>query len=94
MPFTVTLLPTCSTAAITAVAPTRPSLRIPNPLASASTQRILPSRTSWASHAVVTWLSRPEKPPMPTTSRSPSTSAEAAVDWLDTASVPPPWLRM
>ena len=35
--------------------------------ASSSTQRILPERTSCASHDTLTSLSRPEKPPMPAT---------------------------
>ena len=57
----VTFLPTCSTAAMTFEAPTRPSLP-PKPLVPlVRTQRILPLRTASASHWTLTSLSRPEK---------------------------------
>ncbi len=69
-------------------------MRWEEPLSSSSTQRILPLRTSWASHERVTSDSRPEKPPMPTTFAPRSMIASAAPDWLETASVPPPWESM
>ena len=81
--------PTCSTAAITSEAPTRPSLPIP-PAAEVRTQRIRPSSTASASHAMLTWLSRPEKPPKAATSAPEVISEPAAPDWLATAIVPPP----
>ena len=34
----------------------------------------------------------PEKPPMPATLAPLAMIAEAALDWLDTAIVPPPWV--
>ena len=56
-----------ATAAITSVEPTRSSCGMPPPLLSVSTQRILPASTASASQLTLTWLSRPEKPPMATT---------------------------
>jgi hypothetical protein len=82
------------TAAIAIVEPVRPSLRSPPPSLSDRTQRSLPAATSLASQAGVTALSRPEKPPMPATSACEAMIAAAAVDWLETASVPPPLALM
>ena len=65
----------------------------PPPLASAITQRTWPAATSSASQVAVTWLSRPEKPPMPATSAPEERIAPAAPDWLETATVPPPCAR-
>jgi hypothetical protein len=62
------------------------------PLESVRTQRIFPEATASASHVAVTWLSRPEKPPSAATSVPDETSC-AAPDWLEIASVPPPWPR-
>src|SRR5689334_9498696 len=53
-----------------------------------------PALISCASQATLTLLSRPEKPPMPATRASLATIAEDALDWLATASVPPPCTRM
>jgi hypothetical protein len=39
----------------------------------------------------VTWLSRPEKPPMPATPAPEAISSLSAPVWLETAIVPPPW---
>ena len=51
--------------------------------------------TRSASQAAVTWLSRPEKPPIATTSAPDSMIVvEAPPFWLETASVPPPWALM
>jgi hypothetical protein len=50
-----------------------------------------PDATRSASHAVLTSLSRPEKPPSATTSTPESSTAVAALDWLDTAIAPPPF---
>ena len=47
-----------------------------------------------ASQARLTSLSRPEKPPRPAMSASEAMIAAAAVDWLETASVPPPLALM
>jgi hypothetical protein len=58
-----------------------------------STQRTRPLRTASASHAVLTWLSRPEKPPMPATSAPDWMIVPAAPDWLETAIAPPPCER-
>ena len=66
-----------------------PPLRPP---CSPTTQRILPALTACASHAALTSLSRPEKPPIPATLASFRMIAAAALDWLDTAIVPPPCL--
>ena len=82
-----------ATAVIAAFEPARVSPGRPGPLAcvcSPSTQRIEPERTSCASHATLTSLSRPEKPPIPATFASLEMIAVAALDWLDTAIVPPP----
>jgi hypothetical protein len=49
-----------------------------------------PCSTASASHATLTWLSRPENPPIAATSVPPAMSCPAAPDWLDTAIVPPP----
>jgi hypothetical protein len=81
-----------ATARIAGLAPTRVSPGRPGlpAVASTSTQRILPLRTSCASHEVLTSLSRPENPPMPATFAFFSMIAAAALDWLETAIVPPP----
>jgi predicted NAD/FAD-dependent oxidoreductase len=91
-PGTVTLLQALATARIAARAPARVSPGTPclPAMASTSTQRMPPARTSCASHEVLTWLSRPEKPPIPATLAWFSTIAAAALDWLETAIVPPP----
>ncbi len=54
------------------------------------TQRILPAATSLASQETLTSLSRPENPPIPATFACSWMIADAAIDWLDTAIVPPP----
>ena len=77
---------------MTSLDPVRVSLRPPMPPASASTQRMRPACTASASHAALTWLSRPEKPPIAAMSAPAMTCAEVPF-WLDVAIVPPPWLR-
>jgi hypothetical protein len=60
---------------------------------STSIHRMRPLATASASQSVVTWLSRPEKPPMPATFAPDWMIEAAAPDWLETAMVPPPcWL--
>src|SRR6476646_5689642 len=84
-------------AAIAAREPARvsPRRRGPAPVApSPSTHRMVPARTSCASQDTLTWLSRPEKPPMPATAAFWEMIAAAALVWLETASVPPPWVLM
>ena len=44
-----------------------------------------------ATQLAVTELSRPEKPPIPATFASEERITLAAVLWLETAMVPPPW---
>ena len=94
---TVTFRQTFAAAAIATLEPLRVSpgnlpapTPAPAPLWPASTQRILPAATSSASHEMLTVLSRPEKPPIPATLASLPIIAEAALDWLATAIVPPP----
>jgi hypothetical protein len=58
---------------------------------SARTQRTCPARISCASHPTLTVLSRPENPPIPAMLACCAMIAEAALDWLATAIVPPPW---
>src|SRR3954454_1333694 len=88
----VTCLPACWTAAITVLAPTRPSAPGPPiPPLSTRTQRILPSRTASASHCTLTSLSRPEKPPIPATFAPLEMIDCEAPCWLETPIVPPPW---
>ena len=60
------------------------------PPVSATIHRSRPVRTSIASHAGLTELSAPEKPPIPATFVSPATIAAAALLWLSTPTVPPP----
>jgi len=66
----VTFVQALSTALIAAFEPARPSAGIRAVEFSASTQRIFCELTSWASHGMLTALSRPEKPPIPATSAS------------------------
>jgi hypothetical protein len=61
------------------------------PLPWTRTQRRRPELTSEAIHEAVTELSRPENPPIPDTSASLLRIATAAVLWLSTPIVPPPW---
>jgi hypothetical protein len=84
-----------ATAAIAALEPERVSPESPGrplrPPWSARTQRMCPARTSCASHATLTVLSRPENPPTPAMLAPWPMISEAALDWLATAIVPPPW---
>jgi hypothetical protein len=91
---TVTRAQAPASARIADLAPTRLSPGAPALPAvdSASTQRMRPARTSACSQETLTSLSRPEKPPIPATSTCFSMMAAAALDWLETAIVPPPWL--
>ena len=81
--------------ATTAIAAWLPRRVSPGPwkpwLAPAMTQRRWPPRTSDAIQVAVTELSRPEKPPSPATSALEDTIAAAALLWLETPIVPPPW---
>src|SRR5215207_3495372 len=63
---------------------------MPPPLPSVSTQRISQLAIRCASQSLLTWLSRPEKPPMATTF-TPLITASDAPCWLETAMVPPPF---
>jgi hypothetical protein len=60
-------------------------------LLSASTQRRRPALTAWAIHVALTELSRPENPPRPAILAFEETIVVAALDWLETPIVPPPW---
>ena len=80
----------CATSAIASLEPSRVSLGPPMPPASASTQRIRPACTASASQAALTWLSRPENPPIAAMSAPAMTWADGPF-WLDVAIVPPPW---
>jgi hypothetical protein len=93
-PGTVTRAQALATARIADLAPARVSPGAPAlpDVDSASTQRMRPARTSPSSHAMLTSVSRPEKPPIPATFACFSMIAAAALDWLETAIVPPPWL--
>src|SRR5438270_2619378 len=66
--------------------PKPPAIAVCSP----TTQRTCPAATSCASQATPTLLSRPEKPPIPATLASLEMIAVAALDWLATATVPPP----
>src|SRR3954451_19913686 len=93
----ITVRHAAAAAAIAARDPARESPASRGPAGepwSPRTQRILPARTSCASHPTLTWLSRPENPPMPATAAFREMIAAAALVWLDTASVPPPWVLM
>jgi hypothetical protein len=90
---TVTRLQVAATAAMARLEPTRPSRPGPRPDASlVSTQRTRPDCTAFASQLTLTWLSRPEKPPIPATSAPLEMIWVAAPCWLETAIVPPPCL--
>jgi hypothetical protein len=53
-----------------------------------------PDATSSASQEIDGSLSWPVKPPIPATFESSAMIAQAAFDWLETASVPPPCEEM
>ena len=91
--FKVTALQLLATASIAVWLPVRVSPGRPPPpwVESTMTQRRRPAATSDASHLTVTELSRPENPPRPATSPSLDRIASAALLWLETPIVPPPW---